>query len=73
MKHLKRRNRRGLVTKRIVYRNRRHAHDRSQEMKVNIRRGETLDPDYAAAMVAVRASIPLNNVKILEIVDVNPK
>lgn len=68
VKHTKSKSRRGLVAKRIVYRNRRRPHDRPQELKIDVRRDETVDTCDAAAMVAVRTSIPMSNVKIIEIV-----
>jgi len=57
----------GLVTRRIVYGNRLCPHDRPQELRVDVRRGELIDTDYAAAMVAVRTSLSLHNVKIFAI------
>lgn len=71
MKHTKSKSRRGLVTRRIVYRNRERPHDRPQQLNVDVRHGETVDPDYAAAMVAVRTSIPLRNVKIIKIMELD--
>lgn len=50
MKHLKSKSRRGLVTRRIVYRNRAHSRDRPQEIRADVRRGEVIDAGYAAAM-----------------------
>lgn len=70
MKHLKSKSRRGLVTRRIVYRTRAHPHNRPQEIKVDVRRGEVIDAGYAAAMVAVRTSIPLRHVTIIAVTEV---
>lgn len=67
MKHTKSKSSRGLVTKRIVYRNRQRPHDRPQELRIDVRRDEIVDTDHAAVMVAVRTSVSLNNVKIVEI------
>lgn len=67
MKRTKSKKSRGLVTRRIVYRNRQHPGDRPQEVKIDVRRGERVDNDYAAAMVAVRTGTPLADVAILEI------
>lgn len=58
---------RGLVTRRIVYRNRKHSEGRPQEVKIDVRRGERVDTDYAAAMVAVRTGTPLADVTIIEV------
>ena len=68
MKHFKRKRNRGLVTKRIVYLDRRHPHERPQEITADFRHSDVIDDDYAAAVVAVRTSIPLNQVKIVKIV-----
>ncbi|MGH3941176.1 MAG: hypothetical protein ACRDTG_21575 [Pseudonocardiaceae bacterium] len=58
---------RGLETRRIVYSNRRRPHDKAQELKVDVRRGEVIDDDYAAAMVATRTTLPLADVRIIRI------
>lgn len=58
---------RGLVTRRIVYRNRQCPDARLQEVKIDVRRGESVDADYAAATVAVRTGIPLAYVLIIAI------
>lgn len=58
---------RGLVTRRIVYANRRRPHDRHQELTVDIRNGEFVDDDYAAGMVAVRTTMALADVRIVRI------
>lgn len=71
MKHTKSKSRRGLVTKRIVYRDRRRPHARLQELKIDVRRDDIVDPAYAAAMVAVRTSTPLNNVAIIAITELD--
>lgn len=67
MKHTKSKSSRGLVTMRIVFKNRKRLHDPPQELKVDLLRGERIDESYAAAMVAVRTSTPLADVKIVEI------
>ncbi|MGH3903943.1 MAG: hypothetical protein ACRDTE_07130 [Pseudonocardiaceae bacterium] len=67
MKHTKSKNSRGLVTRRIVFKNRKRPHDRPQELTVDLRRGERIEESYAAAMVAVRTSTPLADVKIVHI------
>ncbi|MGH3943168.1 MAG: hypothetical protein ACRDTG_32000 [Pseudonocardiaceae bacterium] len=58
---------RGLETRRIVYGNHRRPHDQPQELKVDVRRGEVIDDDHAAAMVAVRTTLPLADVRIVKI------
>lgn len=68
MKRTRSKKSRGLETWRLVYVNRHHPHAPAQEIKVDVRRGETIDADYAAAMVAVRTSISLADVRILRIV-----
>jgi len=50
-----------------VYGDRRRPHIRHQELKVDVRRGEVIDDDYAAAMVAVRTTMPLADVRIVRI------
>jgi hypothetical protein len=60
--------RRDLITVRIIYRNRQHPHDRPRELTVDFRRGEQVDADYAAGIVAVRTSMPLAEVQIIDIV-----
>jgi ADP-ribose pyrophosphatase YjhB (NUDIX family) len=55
---------RGLVTRRIVYTSRQRPDDRPQEIKVNVRRGTIIDLDYAAAMVAIRTHLSLNDVRV---------
>jgi len=58
---------RGLETRCIVYGDRRRPHARHQELKVDVRRGEVIDDDYAAAMVAARTTLALADVKIIKI------
>lgn len=58
---------RGLETRRIVYSDRRRPHDKPQELKVDVRRGEVIDDDYAAAMVAARTTMPLADVRIVRV------
>jgi hypothetical protein len=67
MKHTRSKVQRGLVTRRIVYANRKRPRDRNQELKVDIRNGTVLDMDYAAALVAVRTPLLLADVKIIKI------
>lgn len=67
MKRTKSKARRGLVTRRIVYKDRKRPHDRPRELKVDVSRGEVIDDDYAAAMVAARTTTPLADVKIIKI------
>ncbi|MCA1706929.1 MAG: hypothetical protein LC808_28165 [Actinobacteria bacterium] len=67
MKRTRSKKSRGMVTRCIVYRNRRYSGNRPQELKIDVRRGERVDNDYAAAMVAVRTGTPLADVTILEI------
>jgi len=67
MKHTKSKAQRGLVTRRIVYANRRRPHDRHQELKVDVRSGTIIDMDYTAGLVAVRTPLHLADVKIIEI------
>lgn len=71
MKHTKSKKSRGLVTKIIAYKSSKRPHDRPQELKVDVPRGEIIDPSYAAAMVAVRTSIPLEDVNIVKIAGVD--
>lgn len=66
-KQVKSKARRGLATRRIVYVNRKHSHARHRELTVDVRSAEIIDLDYAAALVAVRASLPLTDVKIIRI------
>ncbi len=67
MKHTKSKKSRGLVARSIVYKSDKRPHDRSQELKVDVPRGEIIDASYAAAMVAVRTSMPLEDVNIVKI------
>lgn len=60
---------RGLVTRRIVYRDRRHPHEQLRELKVDVSRRDVMDDDYAAAMVAVRTVTPLAYVQIIRIAE----
>jgi hypothetical protein len=71
VKRMKSKISRGLVTRLILYQNRQRPGDRPQELKVDVRLGETIDDDYAAAMVAVRTSLPLEHVKVVKVVDPN--
>ncbi|MGH3799796.1 MAG: hypothetical protein ACRDTD_06625 [Pseudonocardiaceae bacterium] len=67
MKHTKSKAQRGLVTRRIVYASHQRPHARHQELKVDVRSGTMIDMEYAAALVAVRAPLPLADIKILRI------
>lgn len=58
---------RSLETRRIVYGNHRRPHEKPQELKVDVRRGEVIDDDHAAAMVAVRTTVPLADIRIVKI------
>ena len=71
MKHTKSRADRGLVTRRIVYKDRKRPHDRPRELKVDVPRREVIDTDYATAMVAVRTTMPLADIKIVKVAEVN--
>lgn len=57
----------GLETWRIVYGDRRRPHAQHQELKIDVRRGEVIDDDYAAAMVAARTTLPLADVFIVKV------
>lgn len=59
---------RGLETRRIVYGDRRRPHDKPQELRVDVRRGEVIDNDHAAGIVAVRTTLPLAEVRIVRII-----
>lgn len=67
MKHPKSMESRALETWRIVYGNRKYPHDGPQELKIDVRRGEVIDEDYATAMVAARTTVPLADVRIVRI------
>lgn len=71
MKRTKSKASRGLVTRRIVYMDRRRPHDRPRELKVDVSSREVIDADYAAAMVAIRTTMTLADVKIVKIVEVS--
>ncbi len=73
MKHTTRTSKkaRGLIARRIVYTSTMRPHDRPRELVADIPRGEVMDADYAAAMVAVRTGIPLAEVTIVTIVGVD--
>ncbi|MGH3942612.1 MAG: hypothetical protein ACRDTG_29115 [Pseudonocardiaceae bacterium] len=58
---------RGLETWRIVYLDRR-SHAPRQEIKVDVRRGEVIDEDYTAAMVAARTTTALSDVVIVKVI-----
>ncbi|MGH3931930.1 MAG: hypothetical protein ACRDTF_18370 [Pseudonocardiaceae bacterium] len=49
----------GLETRRIVYGDHRCPHNQPQELRVDVRRGEAIDEDYAVAMVAARTTLSL--------------
>jgi hypothetical protein len=67
VKHTKGKKSKGLVAKSIMYKSNKHPHDQFRELKVNVPQGEIIEPSYAAAMVAVRTSIPLEDVHIVKI------
>lgn len=67
MKRTKSKARRGLVTRCIVYASHQSPHARHQELKVNVRSGTIIDMEYAAALVAVRTSLLLADIKIVKI------
>lgn len=69
MKRTKSKANRGLVTRCIVYLDRKNSPDRPRELKVDVRRGEVIDEDYAAAMVAARTTTALADVKIVKIME----
>jgi hypothetical protein len=58
---------RELTARSIVYKSNKHPHERHRELKVNVPRGEIIDYRYAAAMVAVRTGVPLADVDIVKI------
>jgi hypothetical protein len=68
VKHVRSKKDKWLTTRNIVYKSSQHPHDRHRELKVNVPRGEIMDADYAAAMVAVRTGMPLADVNIVKIV-----
>lgn len=71
MKYTKSKKSRGLITRRIVYKNHKRPYDRPQELKVDIPRGEMIDAGYAAAMVAARTTMPLADVMIVKIAELD--
>ena len=58
---------RGLVTNVIQYRDRRYPHHPVQRLTVDVRRGDSIEDQQAAAMVAVRTGMPLAQVKIIKV------
>jgi ribosomal protein L20A (L18A) len=62
----------GLVTGSIEYKSNTRPHDRARELKVDIPRGEIMDANYAAAMVAARTGMPLTEVDIVKITQIKP-
>lgn len=68
-KHTKSKAQRGLVTHRIVYTSHQDPHARNQELKVDVRRGTVIDLDYAAALITVRTTLPLDAVRVIRIED----
>ncbi|MGH3929776.1 MAG: hypothetical protein ACRDTF_07345 [Pseudonocardiaceae bacterium] len=71
MGQTRRKRRRMLVTKRIVYQSHKRPHERPKELTVNLPPGEMIDAGYATGMVAVRTGMPLENVRIVKIVDLD--
>jgi hypothetical protein len=70
VKHTRSKTKRGLVSQRIVYRDRLRPHQRPQELTIDVRHGEVLDADHAAAIVAVRTGTSLRTVSIVAIAGV---
>jgi len=58
---------RGLETVLIVYSSLKRPHARNQELKVDVRRGTVIDTDHATGLVAVRTTLPLDEVRIIRI------
>ncbi len=67
MKRTRSKKSRGLTTRSIAYKSNKRPHDRSQELTVDVPRGEIIDASYAAAMVALRTGMPLTEVNIVKI------
>jgi hypothetical protein len=67
MKKQKSKAARGLVTWRIVYTSRKRPNDRHQEIKVDVRCGTVIDMDHAAASVAVRTHLSLDDVRVIRV------
>ncbi|MGH3929685.1 MAG: hypothetical protein ACRDTF_06880 [Pseudonocardiaceae bacterium] len=57
---------RGLETRIIVYGNCGRPHAAHQELKVDVRRGEMIDDDYAVVIVAARTTLALADVRIIK-------
>lgn len=57
----------GLEAQIIIYGNRRYPHTRHQQLKVDIRCGEMIDNDYAAAIVAARIGLALADVVVIKV------
>lgn len=66
-KRTKNKTKRGSVTHRIIYANRKYPHARNQEIRVDVRHGTVIDNDHAAGLVAVRTPLPLDEVRIVRI------
>jgi len=58
---------RGLVSMRIVYASHGLPRARHQELKADVRPGTVIDVDHATGLVAVRTTMPLNEVRIISI------
>jgi hypothetical protein len=67
VKHTKSKAQRRLVSRRIVYADRRRPHAPHNHLTVDVRNGTIIDMDYAVALVAVRTPLPLADVKIIKI------
>ncbi len=67
MRHAKSKKSRGLTTRSIAYKSNKRPHDWLLELTVDVPRGETVNASYAAAMVAVRTGMPLDDVSIVKI------
>lgn len=71
VKHRRNKKNQGLVTKIVTYRVSGCSQHRMQEVRIDVRRGEIVDTDYAAAMVALRTGTALRDVRIVEIRNAN--
>lgn len=66
-KRLKSKSARGLVPRRIEFRDRSRPHAPAQTITVDIRRGAEVDADYAVGLVAARTPTRLADVKIVRV------
>lgn len=58
---------RGLETRTIVYADRRRPHTGHREIRVDVRCGEVIDDDYAAATVAARTTLGFTDVFVVKV------